>query len=378
LGTFVKGDFQVQLQEALRRRLYPNGPLHLKEVAAAIGRADNTVTRWWRGETCVTGSDLYQLAQFFAQRGDSGFLRDIFGALLSHGGSASPMAVALARAVLIEAGDSHAPVAPRDAWIKADGQMTPTVLDHIGRLCTELKLPRHHGDPIGYAIRVLGWVAVSENSDGTVAVRHSSRRVSPLAAERACDWLEDNADQIREVERLVLTGTEWVQAVHHAAGAAAKAIADTVFLMRLPRREWKTNRLSLDAVQEPLLRKLLRAYHEASDQVIHAAAKMGAFTTSNVYGIDGDDVICHHIGTSLGFDARVEGMNVLARADTEYALALHDRVLRTNREGPAYYELTGMIDDRYARYLNLTLPAGSAPARVLTSSVVLEVERLVA
>jgi len=92
--------------------------------------------------------------------------------------------------------------------------------------------------------------------------------------------------------------------------------------------------------------------------------------------VDGDDVVCYHVGTDLGFDPSVEGLNVLARSDTEYAVALHARVLQAHRDGPAFYELAGMIDDRFARHLNLALPISGAVPRVLTSSVVLEVERL--
>jgi hypothetical protein len=42
------------------------------------------------------------------------------------------------------------------------------------------------------------------------------------------------------------------------------------------------------------------------------------------------------------------------------AMAFRARVLQTYRDGPAFYELAGMIDDRYARYLNLALPISGA------------------
>ena len=57
---------------------------------------------------------------------------------------------------------------------------------------------------------------------------------------------------------------------------------------------------------------------------------------------------------------------------------MHARVLRARHEGAAYYELSGPIDDRYARYLNLVLPEPGPDGRVLTSSVVLEVETMAA
>ncbi|MDE2230327.1 MAG: hypothetical protein KGL11_14965, partial [Alphaproteobacteria bacterium] len=70
------------------------------------------------------------------------------------------------------------------------------------------------------------------------------------------------------------------------------------------------------------------------------------------------------------------GMNVLARADTDYATMVHARILRTRREGPNYNELVGTIDDRHVRYLNLALPEPGPQGRVLTSTVMLELERV--
>src|SRR5262249_33592883 len=99
----------------------------------------------------------------------------------------------------------------------------------------------------------------------------------------------------------------------------------------------------------------------------------------SLFGVTGDDVISHHVATGLGFDPRmIEGFNVLSRPDTEYALMIRARVLRAKSEGPAFYELEGVIDNRYARYLNLVLPEPGDSGRVLTSSVVIEVETLAA
>jgi hypothetical protein len=68
----------------------------------------------------------------------------------------------------------------------------------------------------------------------------------------------------------------------------------------------------------------------------------------------------------------VEGLNVLARPDTEYALMLQARVLKARRDGPIYNELCGTIDAFNVRYLNLALPEAGPNGRVVTSSVVLE------
>jgi transcriptional regulator with XRE-family HTH domain len=377
LGAKVSEDFQSRFQEALRRRIFPNAPVHLKELAGAIGRAENTVTRWWRGETKITAADLSVVAQFFGQRGDPGFLREIFSDL-----SGSPSlgergtVIALARAVLAQAGEFASSEGESDFWFTAGGDVMKLPLDQPDLLRARLKLPARQGDPLSYAVRVLGWVALRECHDGRIFVRHSSRRIAPRAAERVCDWLEHNAARLRHVWRLIETGGQWIESPHPGGKAASAAIAKAAFITRIPRHEWRMKRLPLDSVRQPLLKKLLRVYHQDPAKLVHVAAKIGALTTSSLFGVDGDDVVCHHVGTDLGFDPSVEGLNVLARPDTEYAVALRARVLQAYWDGPAFYELAGMIDDRYARYLNLTLPNSGAVPRVLTSSVVLEVERL--
>ncbi|MGH6977498.1 MAG: hypothetical protein ACREED_10775 [Stellaceae bacterium] len=59
-------------------------------------------------------------------------------------------------------------------------------------------------------------------------------------------------------------------------------------------------------------------------------------------------------------------------------MMVHAQILRTRHEGPNYNEVIGTIDDRHVRYLNLALPEpGPGPqGRVLTSTVMLECERV--
>ncbi len=103
---------------------------------------------------------------------------------------------------------------------------------------------------------------------------------------------------------------------------------------------------------------------------------MGAFTTTSVFRIDGENVISHHVATGFGFDTNVvEGLNVLARPDTDYALMVQARMLRTKREGPEFNELTGMIDDTYVKYMNLTLPEPGPDGRILSATVMLAKEQ---
>jgi transcriptional regulator with XRE-family HTH domain len=378
----VAGDFESRFRDALRRRLYPHAPLHLKQVAHAIGRSENTVARWWRGETRILADDLYRVAEFLVGRGDHDFLREIFADLLP----STALSDAQAQSVLsllktALAGSNSEFGAHREAchWLIADGTLEPAPTGHANYVRNALRLPTTSGDLAAYAMRVLGWIAITERHDGIVAVRHDGRRIAPLAAERICEWLDDRADQIVEVRRSVHMEGRWVEAHHQGAQAAAVAIAKAAFIVHVSRRPWVVRPLPLDSVTDSRLKALLEVHRREPTQLVRAAAAMGAFTTSSLFGVKGEDVVSHHVATDFGFDpSTVEGLNVLSRPDTDYAVMLQARILRTRREGATYNELTGTIEDHFVRYLNLALPEPGPNGRVLTSSVVIERERLVA
>lgn len=373
-------DFQTRFQEALRRRLYPRAPVHLKMIARAIGRSENTVARWWRGETRVLGEDLYSLARFFLSRGDRSFLAEVFGDLapdLPRPGISDEAVLAAAREILLRVAESGGVGREAHRWFIADGSIAVAPRGHADYVRRTLRLPATAGDLSAYAMRMLGWIAVTEEANGAVMIRHDGRRVAPSAAEACCDWLYDSAGRICSLRRAVHLQGQWVEAIHLSPEHAAAAIEKVAFIVRIRRRPWRVTRLPLALVTHPRLGALLHSHTQAPDHVVHAAAEMGAFTTSSLFAVSGDDVISRHVATGLGFDPRmIEGFNVLSRPDTEYALTIQSRILRSKREGPAYYELEGVIDNRYARYLNLVLPEPALDGRVLTSSVVLEVETI--
>jgi transcriptional regulator with XRE-family HTH domain len=378
----VADDFQTRFRDALRRRLYPHAGLHLKQIAAAIGRSENTVARWWRGETRVLAEDLYGLAAFFFARGDREFLSEIFAEFVPATTLSDDMAssvLALIRSAFANADRGVALSRESCVWFTADGELAPASQGHAAYARNALHLPGVSGDVSAYAMRVLGWIAVTQRTDGWVSIRHDGRRVAPLAAERICDWLEDRADQVEQLRRSILMDGRWVDAYHANAHAAAAAIAKVAFIVRVPRRPWSVRPLPLDRVTDPRLGTLLQVYREQPRQLVRMAAAMGAFTTSSLFGVTGNDVVSHCVGTDLGFDPEtVEGLNVLSRPDTEYALMLRARILATRRDGPVYNELCGTIDAYNVRYLNLALPEAGSSGRVLTSSVVLERELIAA
>jgi transcriptional regulator with XRE-family HTH domain len=375
-------DFQDRFREALRLRLFPNASVHLKEIAGAIGRSENTVTRWWRGETRVNGEDLDRIANFFGRKGDRNFLEEVFGAAAASGsapGSVEDKALALVRAAFAQAGLQSRLTTDFRVWFTADGAMQPAEQGHTEYVRRALSMPEGAGDLIGYATRVLGWIGLVERADGVVVVRHDARRVARLAAERVCEWLDDRADRISQVRRSVHMEGRWIDATHAGAQPAAAAIAKVAFISRVVRRPWKVTQLPVASITDPRLQALLQAHNEAPEHIIHAAADMGAFTTSHIFGVNGDEVTSRHVATQFGFDARsIEGFNVLSRPDTDYALMVQSRILRTKRDGPNYCELTGTIDCNYVRYLNLALPEPGPEGRVLTSTVIVELTPLAA
>jgi transcriptional regulator with XRE-family HTH domain len=375
-------DFQDRFREALRRRLFPNASVHLKEIAGAIGRSENTVTRWWRGETRVNGEDLDRIASFFGRRGDRTFLDEVFdGALATASAtdSVEEKALALVRLAFAEAERQSRLTSDCNIWFTPDGAMELAKQGHSEFVRRSLALPESVGDLIGYATRVLGWIGLVDRADGVVVIRHDARRVARLAAERACEWLDDRADRISLVRRSVHMEGRWIEATHAGAHVAASAIAKVAFISRVVRRPWHVTQLPLDSITDRRLSALLRAHKEAPQQIIHAAAEMGAFTTSHIFAVSGDDVTSRHVATQFGFDPRtIEGFNVLSRPDTDYALMVQSRILRTKRDGANYCELTGTIDGNYVRYLNLALPEPGPGGRVLTSTVILELTPLAA
>jgi transcriptional regulator with XRE-family HTH domain len=373
--------FQKRFQDALRNRLFPNTAVHLKEIAGVIGRSENTVARWWRGETRVNGEDLDRIANFFAKKGDRKFLEELFGQIApgSRSDSVEEKALALVRAAFAEVGRRAQLTNDTHIWFTADGAMEPAEQGHAEYVRRALRMPEGAGDLTAYATRVLGWIGLVERADGVIVVRHDARRVGRLAAERACEWLDDRADRIAQVRRSVHVDGRWIEATHAGAHVAASAIAKVAFITRIVRRPWQLKQLPLASIGDVRLQALLRAHNETPDQLIHAAAEMGAFTTSHVFGVDGENVTSRHVATQFGFDPRtIEGFNVLSRPDTEYALMVQARILRTRREGANYCELTGTIDGNYVRYLNLALPEPGEEGRVLTSTVLLELEPLAA
>jgi transcriptional regulator with XRE-family HTH domain len=300
----VGDGFQERFVEALRQRLYPNASLHLKQIAAGIGRSENTVARWWRGETRILAEDLYRIARFFLHRGDREFLRAIFSESLSQSTASEieDQLVLLVRSSLAQLSAARGTSLAWNLWFTAEGSMESSPFGHSAYVERALELPPDAGDLVAYAVRVLGWIAVTVLPDESIAIRHDGRRLAPLAAERACDWLRARADRTHLLERAIHIEGRWIEARHDGVDSAIAAISRLAFIVRNPRQHWTVTPLPIDSIGDGRLIELLHIHAAAPETIIHAAAAMGVLTVSSVFAVDGENVISHHVPTQ--FDLR--------------------------------------------------------------------------
>ena len=71
-------DVRARIADALRRRLYPNSGVHLKQLSGALGRSGEAVRQWAAGEAGIKACDLYEVARFL---NDPSLVADIYGDL---------------------------------------------------------------------------------------------------------------------------------------------------------------------------------------------------------------------------------------------------------------------------------------------------------
>src|SRR6202040_4463543 len=99
-----------------------------------------------------------------------------------------------------------------------------------------------------------------------------------------CEWLEDRADRIRHVRRLVHVDGHWIEAQHAGSHLAAEALAKAAFIVRTSRLPWTLKQLPLSKADDKRLIGLLQAYHQSPEHIVTAAAASGALTTPSLFG----------------------------------------------------------------------------------------------
>jgi transcriptional regulator with XRE-family HTH domain len=374
--------FHQRFAEALRLRLYPNTTVHVKQLAAGIGRSEHTISRWWHGESRPLAEDIDRMAGFFAKRGDHSFVAAVFDEPKAPDNISDARLIEFFRKLMTDAAKGAAAsqvASDHNLWFCNDGTITPAPLGHAKYAAIVLGMPMS-GDLVRYAVSVLGWIAVTIRSDDVVVVQHDGRRVAPVAAERVCEWLKSRDERASLVRRMILMEGRWIDAYHDTLELAAAAMARIAFIVRAPRRRWNVTRLPLTEVKDPLLSQLLCVYRRTPDKVIHAAADLGAFTVSGVFSVAGDEVTSHHVPTEFSdLDPwLIEGKNVLSRADTDYAMMVRARIVKAKSEGATFHELSGSVNNFNVHYRSLALAEPGPHGRVLTSTVVIKAERIAA
>lgn len=377
-------EFYERFAEALRVRLYPNSTLHLKQLAAGIARSEHTISRWWHGESRPLAEDIDRLATYFAKHGDQNFLAAVFDEpKIAVEDVSDARLIQFFRKLMRDAANgalASESTPDYNLWFDGDGSMAPAPLGHAKYVAAVLGMPLS-GNLVRYAVGVLGWIAVTIRANGRITVSHDGRRIAPLAAERVCEWLRANGGGASEIERAIHMEGQWIEARHDTAELAAFALEKIALIVRTPRRRWQVTQLPLDdAKKYPLLRDLLRIHRETPSEIIHAAANKGAFTVSGVFSVDAEDVTSHHVATQFQDlePHMIEGKNVLSRPDTDYAVMVWARVLKAKREGAILHELAGSVNNYYVHYVSLALAEPGSHGRVLTSTVVLDAERIAA
>lgn len=370
-------DFHDRFVEAIRRRIYPNTALHLKQLAGEIGRSESSVTRWWRGETRILAEDLERIAVYFSQRGDRNFAREIFmPELLETSPPDDEELIRLLRRMLgsLSARDS-ASAGETHLWVTDRGAIVAAPFGHAEYAARALRLPPDRGDLIRYTTGIVGWIAVTMRANHDIAIRHDGRQVATLAAESLCNWLMNRRSAASTITRSIQIDGKWLEAKHDTVERAIEALQKVAFIVRKPRRPWTVKRLPLDSIRNERLTRLLQIHRETPDQLIHRAAEIGAFTDSSMCSVEGENVISLYVAPKYLISREaLEGQNIMAIPDTDYAMMVRARILQAKREGPIYCDLSGTVNDENLHYLNLALPEPGPHGKVLTSTVILERE----
>lgn len=339
-----------RIASALRRRLYPNSAVHLKQLADAVGRSGEAVRQWAAGEASIKASDLYEVARFL---NDPTLIAEIFGEV-----GLADDAAALAR---------HG---RRCVWFTHRGAHDAPA-GHAEFARRFLALPATvSGDAATYALRNCGWAAVEMHQDRRAVLAYDDRGIIPSVAGLARDWLLARAPIIACVHRRVLVGHRWIEAGQRDAEVSAAAVWRAAEIARSPHRvPWRVERLALDAVPEFV--PLMRAYGEAPARFVEAAAAMGELPKCSLLRVsDGGTVESLSIGSAVDLPRReLVGGNILARPDSAYAAVLHHQMLDAT-DGPSVHWLRGSILGAPRSYIRAAFYAGPETGLIVTRSIV--------
>lgn len=342
--------FEHRFADALRRRLYPNTTLRLKQMAHDLGYSEDTIARWVRGEHRVYAGAAEHVDRYFAERhGDVNFLREALH-LPRLTGRRRDTDLCL----WITEGAVHQAAAGHTIFVRMALGLSPGI----------------DQDVVRYAVVNLGWIAGTVRGDGRVDFRYSPRNVDPQAARRMRDWLLAQAGEAAEVRVTAADAAGWSEPATLSVSEAARLFDRWAVRRRmsevLGETNWQVEREALAAALPTELERML----QGADPVA-ACVGAGRLGTSSLLWVKGDtEVVSLYIGKDLGLPVdRFAFRNVLDRDDPRYAALVYHHMTESARLGPTLYRLDIDIAGRRRRYRRLAVPFDSGDRRMVLSTV---------
>ncbi len=245
-------------------------------------------------------------------------------------------------------------------WATDRGKVHNAPGGHADSVRDSLGLSRHtRGDLCAYALRAMGWVAITMSGASSV-ITYWERRISPEASAAAGDFLLAREHELRSIRRRVMVNGEAVESefpdVHLTVSTMRRAAQ--LSLLSKP-GEWRVHQRPLDAITSPRMREILKAHSDNPAKVLGAAASLDVIDTCSVLRVEGTKVVSCWLGTSLGLDpSRIVGHDVLVRPDLRYADGVVRRRALQALHGPIFHSLAIVVEDEEAEYDSLMVPAG--------------------
>lgn len=356
------GDFIAEMRAVLREIATGYGAD--KRLARVMGTHPKTVARHRRGHCPHSWTRLVRLAGEYDNvlelLLDSAGRPDLADLVRSGGASSEVAALRpeLDRLFTMFSGGD----APSYYFWATDGgsKVLHAPAGHADFVRDTLGLSSHTpGDLCAYALRAMGWVAITMSAASSV-ITYWERRVSPDACAAAGDFFLARKHELRSIRRRVIVNGEAVEAefpdVHFLVSTMQRAAE--LSLLSTP-GEWRVHQRPLDAITSPRMRDILKAHSDSPARVLGAAASLDVMDTCSVLRVEGAKVVSCWLGTSFGLDpSRIVGHDVLLRPDLRYADGVVRRRALQALDGPVFYSLAIVNEDTQAEYDSLMVPAG--------------------
>jgi len=345
--------FEQRFARALRRRLYPNTALRLKQMAHDLGYSEDTLQRWMRGDHRVYAGAAEDVDRYFVQHhGDDNFLREVLDLQRAAPKSRdTDLCLWITEGALHHAPAGHALFARMALGLSAGVEQ----------------------DLVRYAVTNLGWAACTVRPDRRLDVHYAPKTIDPQAARRLRDWLLVEGRDLTEVRTVTPEATGWTEADPRSVSEAIRLFdrwAVRAALVRtIGEANWTVEREGVDSAGQAEQRRFLGEIGQGDPMA--ACVRAGRLGRSSLLWVRGDaDVVSLYIGGDLGLPVdRFAYRNVLDRDDTRYAALVYQHVTESVRVGPTFYHLEIDIADRRRCYRRLALPFKAGDRQMVFTTV---------